>query len=395
MSAVDFLKNRKKTILFIVGLIICGVAGWVYFNSDDAVSYITEPVKRQDIRKVVNAAGEVRAIELVTVGAQVSGEIEKLYVSVGQKVKKGDLIAEIDSTTQQNEVDTQKARLNSYQVQQASAEISLKIAERQYQRMQQLYKQNAASSEELENAEDTYELAKAKVAETDAALKETTIALSTAETNLGYTRITAPLDGTIVSVPVKQGQTVNAAMNTPAIVQIADLSTMEILIEISEGDIANIKPGIRVDYSVLADLNNVYETTLESVDPGLTLLTNAEYTEVVGSSEAIYYYGRLIVPNEDGLLRIGMTTQNVLYVDSAENVLTVPVIALKGSGEDTYVEVLTEAGVRQRPVETGVSDGLNIEIKNGLIVGDEVIIARLSSSEISNKTSSVRRPRGL
>ena len=330
---------------------------------------------------------------MVTVGAQVSGKIEKLYVDVGQEIKKGDLIAEIDSTTQQNEVDINKAKLNSYQAQLKAAQTSLKVAEKQYKRMQSLKKSNAASSEDLENAEDTFESAKAKVTELESSVKETEISLSTAEPNLGYTKITAPLDGTVVSVPVKEGQTINAAMDTPTIVQVADLNQMEILIEISEGDIGNIKPGVKVTYSILADLGKVYETTLKSVDPGLTLLTDGEYTEVVDDGEAIYYYGRLSVPNNDGKLRIGMTTQNVIYVESAENVLSVPVTAIKTNADGKYVEILTKAGAVQKSIETGVSDGLNTEVKKGVDEGDEVIIAKMSAAEISDKASSTRGPR--
>ena len=362
-------------------------------NNENDITYITEPVQKRNVHKVVNATGEVRAIELVTVGAQVSGKIEKLYVSIGQDVKKGDLIAEIDSTTQQNDVDINKAKLESYQAQLNAAKISLKVAEKQYKRIQTLKKRNAASDEDLENAEDTYETAKSKVTELESSLKETQISLSTAETNLGYTKITAPLDGTVVSVPVKVGQTINAAMDTPTIIQLADLSQMEILIEISEGDIGNIKPGVKVTYSILADLNKTYETTLQSIDPGLTLLTNNEYTEVVESSEAIYYYGRLIVPNEERKLRIGMTTQNVIYVESAENVLTVPVTAVKGNNANKYVEILTKDGISQRKITTGVSDGLNIEVKSGVNEGDDVIIAHMSSAEISDKASNARGAR--
>ena len=389
------LKNYKKFIFYLLIVFVGGALFFSVHSSGDEVSYITDSVKRQNVQKVVNATGEVRAIELVTVGAQVSGEIEKLYVSIGQEVKKGDLIAEIDSTTQQNEVYINKARLESYNAQLNAAQVSLKVAEKQYKRMQSLKKKNAASAEDLENAENTYETAKSKVTELESTIKETEISLSTAETNLGYTKITAPLDGTIVSVPVKQGQTINAAMDTPAIVQIADLTQMEILIEISEGDISNIKPGVKVTYSILADLNDVYETTLRSIDPGLTLLTNNEYTEVVESSEAIYYYGRLIVPNPEGKLRIGMTTQNVIYVESAENVLTVPVTAIKNNNGQKYVDVLTPKGVQQRTIITGVSDGLNVEVKQGVVEGDEIVLAQMSSAEISNKLSNVRGPRGF
>ncbi len=385
-------QNKKWLIYILLAVLLLGL-GKSFFGDEEKVAYITDSVRRQDIEKVVNATGEVRASNLVTVGAQVSGKIEKLYVDVGQEIKKGDLIAEIDSTTQQNEVDINKAKLNSYQAQLKAAQTSLKVAEKQYKRMQSLKKSNAASSEDLENAEDTFESAKAKVTELESSVKETEISLSTAETNLGYTKITAPLDGTVVSVPVKEGQTINAAMDTPTIVQVADLNQMEILIEISEGDIGNIKPGVKVTYSILADLGKVYETTLKSVDPGLTLLTDGEYTEVVDDGEAIYYYGRLSVPNNDGKLRIGMTTQNVIYVESAENVLSVPVTAIKTNADGKYVEVLTKAGVVQKSIETGVSDGLNTEVKKGVDEGDEVIIAKMSAAEISDKASSTRGPR--
>lgn len=253
----------------------------------------------------------------------------------------------------------------------------------------------AASEEDVENAFDIYETAKSKIVELESSIKETEISLSTAETNLGYTKITAPLDGTVMSVPVKEGQTINAAMDTPTIVQVADLSNMEILIEISEGDIGYIRPGVKVTYSTLSDLSSIYATTFKSIDPGLTLLTNGEYTEVVDSSEAIYYYGRLLVPNKEGNLRIGMTTQNVIYVESADNVLTVPVTAVKEDKNGKYVEVLRLEGTERKNIETGVSDGLNIEVKKGLEEGDTVIVARLSSAEISDKASSVRGPRGF
>ena len=390
---MKFFKNKKKLLVYVILAAAAAGLYFKYFKKEDTITYITQPVRRQNVEKVVNATGEVKAVDLVTVGAQVSGKIEKLYVSIGQTVKMGDMIAEIDSTTQQNDVDIAKAKMSSYQAQLKAAKTSLKIAKKQYQRMQSLKKQNAASTEDLENAEDGYESAMSKVAEIEASLKETEISLSTAEINLGYTKITAPLDGTIVSVPVKVGQTINAAMDTPTIVQIADLNQMEIYIEISEGDIGNIKPWVKVTYSVLADMNKVYETTLKSIDPALTLLTDDQYTEVVDSSEAIYFYGRLVVPNADGKLRIGMTTQNVIYVESAEDVLTVPAMALKGDVDGKYVEVRTAEGVERRPVITGVSDDLNVEIKKGVSEGEEVVIAKMSSAEISDKAANARGAR--
>ncbi len=385
---------KKRRIFFLLAALSISVFGaYFYFkNSGEKITYITEEVRENNVQKVVNASGEVKAIELVTVGAQVSGKVEKLHVSIGQKVERGDLIAEIDSTTQQNDVNINKAKLNSYKAQLASAKITLEIAKKQYERMLALEKSDAVAVEEIEDFKDTYESAKSKVTEVEALIEETEISLSTAETNLGYTRITAPLSGVVVCVSVKQGQTVNAAMDTPAIVQIADPNRMEILLEISEGDIYDIKSGARVDYSILADLNKVYHTTLKSIDPGLTLLTNGEYDDGTDSSEAIYYYGRLEVPNEDGKLRIGMTMQSVIYVSSAENALTVASVAVKGGGDAKYVEVLTESGVEKRDISTGISDGLNVVVLKGLKAGEKVVIAELSSSEITSKTSKFAPP---
>lgn len=390
---MNFIAKHKKTFLYLLCLIIivAGVVLYKYYLTRDKISYITEEVRRQDIKKVINATGEVRAVELVTVGAQASGKIEKIHVTIGQLVKRGDLIAEIDATTQQNEINTNGAKINSYEAQLARAKTSLKIAEKQYKRMKELFKKTFVSAAELEGFENTYEEAKSKVTEIEAQLRETKIALSTAETTLAYTKITAPMDGTVVSIAVKPGQTVNAAMNTPTIVQIADLSSMEIIMEISEGDISNIKPGVKVTYATLTDLGNPYETTLKSIDPGLTLLTNAKYTEVVGSTEAVYYYGRLVVPNRDGKLRIGMTTQNVIHSENASNVLAIPSIAVRGEGNDKYVEVLTKSGVEKRPIVSGISDGINLEIKKGVTEREKVVITRMSSAEISEKASKTKK----
>lgn len=389
------LHLSKKNVFLFALVALATLFGCKAWFKDEPVSYITEPVIRKNIEKTVNATGEVKAIELVTVGAQTSGKIEYLPVKVGQRIQKGDLIAQIDSTTQENDVNSTKAKLTSLKAQLNAAEISAKIAEKQFIREQRLLKKNAASQEDFENAKDAFEAAKAKVTELKASIAETALALNTAETNLGYTKITAPLDGVVVSVPVKTGQTVNAAMNTPTIVQIADLSQMEILIEISEGDIGKVQTGAKVTYTVLSAPETVYETTLKSIDPGLTLLTNGEYTEVVGSDEAIYYYGRLVVDNPDGALRIGMTTQNVIYVAQADNVLTVPVLAVKKDGAQSYVNVLTPTGIQRHAVITGLSDGVDIEIKSGVSDHDTVVIAQMSESEVTKKKDKFKRPGGF
>ena len=384
---MNFIRKNWKKITFYVIIVLAAIFIYFkFFKKSNETMYITQKALRMNLQKIVNATGEIGAIDLVTVGAQASGKIEKLYVEVGQEVKKDDMIAQIDSTTQQNDVNINKAKLESYNAQLDAAKISLKVSKSKYDRLKKLIKTNAASKENLEEAQDEYELAKARVAEVESFIKQTEISLSTAFTNLSYTKITAPLDGTILSVPVKEGQTVNAAMTTPTIVQIADLSEIEVLMEISEGDITNITPGDKVTFTVLSDPATVYETKLKSIDPGPTPLTNGTYTGVVGSSEAIYYYGRLIVSNENRKLRVGMTTQNIIYVANIENALVIPAIAIKGDFTNMYVDVLKGEEVQKKQITIGLSDGTNVEVKSGVNEGDDILIISMSSSEISDKS---------
>ena len=279
---------KKKLFLIAALAVAAAVAAWYVLRMDqgDGMAYLTEPVTIGNITRTVNATGEVGAVQLVSVGAQVGGQIKKLHVVLGQDVKKGDLIAEIDSVPQLNQLETDKARLQSYESQLAAKKVALKIAKTKYDREMQLKKRDAASKESLEDAENAYALAKAEVTELESQIRQARIAVNTDEVNLGYTRITAPLDGTIVSVPVDEGQTVNANQPTPTIVQIADLDKMEIKIEISEGDITAVKPGMPITYTILSNPETEYKATLTSIDPGLTTLTDGSYktTSSTGSS---------------------------------------------------------------------------------------------------------------
>lgn len=238
----------------------------VFYLTGDDINYLTEDAKMGNIKRVVNATGEVAAVELVSVGAQVSGQIERLNVKLGQKVKKGDLIAQIDSTTQKNELYINKAKLKSYKAQLNAAQSTLKVAASQYEREKGLAKKDFTSKANLEEAENKYLLAHAAVEELKALIEQAEISVSISETNLGYTTINAPFDGTIVSVPVKEGQTVNANQYTPTIVQMGDLSEMSILIQISEGDVTKIRPGMKVTYSILA-VKGIYISILGTAHP--------------------------------------------------------------------------------------------------------------------------------
>ena len=277
------------------------------------------------------------------------GQIKKLYVVLGQEVKQGEMIAEIDSQTQENTLNTDKAKLDNYKAQLEARKIILAISRKQYDRERVLMKTNSTSQQNLENARDAYATAKANVNEMESLIRQTQIAINTDETNLGYTKIRAPLNGTIVSVPVEEGQTVNANQTTPTIVQIANLNDMEIDIEISEGDITKVKPGMKIDYTILSEPNTVFHARLDSIDPGLTTLTDGSYdksssstSSSSSSNEAVYCYGRAYVDNPEGKLRIGMLTQNTIHVSSAENVLIVPSITISSQQGKHFVRVLTD-----------------------------------------------------
>ncbi|CAK7010763.1 MAG: Macrolide export protein MacA [Desulfovibrio sp.] len=392
----------RKRILLSAALAFCLLLAIFLFRSggSENMVYLTEEAATGSVSRVVSATGEVGAVQLVTVGARVSGQIMKLYVEVGQQVKKGDLIAELDSVPQINQLQTDQAQLQAYQAQLAAKKISLRMAESQYLRAQKLRTRDAASQESLENLQDAYALAKADVAVMESQIRQTQLAVSTDEENLGYTRITAPLDGVVVSVPVDEGQTVNAAQTTPTIAQIADLKRMELKVEISEGDITAVKAGLPISYTILAEPDDVRQAVLTSIDPGLTTLTDGSYktTSTTSSSStstaaAVYYYGKAEIDNSDGRLRIGMTVQTNITVASAENALLAPLMAVSsGPNGKKSVRILAQNGtVQQRDVTVGINDGVRVQILSGLQAGDKVVTGVLSQEEIKAQGQSRRR----
>lgn len=376
----------KKTLKFIGSIVLIFIAIYFlygkFFKQEEAPKALTTRLEKGDIRGTVTAAGEVYARDLVDVGAQVSGQIKKLYVKVGDKVQKGDMIAQIDSVTQENEIAQQKAQLLIHEANLASAKIAAANAKTQYNRELELYKRNAASKEAVENAKNSAALKEAEQKQIEAQIEQTKLQLSTAETNFGYTKITAPISGTIVSMPVEEGKTVNSNQTTPTIVKIADLSKMEIKMQIAEGDISKVKVGMDVEYSILSDMDNIKKAKIYKIDPGLTTLSDGMYDKTSSSSSsssssdsAIYFYAKMLVDNENDFLKIGMTTENNIIVSEANNTSYLPTSVIKRDAKGDYVTVLNGKEPEQRYVKTGVSDDLNTEILSGLDEKDEVLIA--------------------
>ena len=379
----------KKRFFILLGLLVAAGAAYYFFssNSKQETTYLTESVTRGNVEKTVVASGSVESVNEVDVGAQASGKITKLYVKLGQEIKKGEMIADIDSTTQINTLNTKKAALVSYQAQLKAKKTAYDVALSSYNRLSKLYTQKATSLDSVNTAKSTLDNAKAEMEAIEANIKQAEIEVNTAETNVGYTKITAPMDGTVISVPVSEGQTVNANQTTPTIVTIADLSQMKIKPEISEGDITKVKAGQEVSFTILSDSQTLYHSVIDSVDPANTTTSDSSSTSSLSSSSssttsAIYYYANVLIDNPDRTLRIGMTTENNIKIANAKDVLLVSNMAIQKRDGKSFVNVLNDKNQPEPcEVEIGVQNDFKTEIKSGLNEGEKVIVSQVANGE--------------
>lgn len=382
-------KPSKKTLIIVIVLCVGAVALYVgFFKKDDKAQLATQNITRINIDQSIEAVGEVYAKEQVDVGAQVSGQITKLYVQIGDKVKAGDLIAQIDKDKQQNDLDITKAQLASTKANLESKKVALEIASSQYQREQKLYSNKATSLENLETLKNNFYGLKASVADLNAQVVQLEITLKNAEKDLGYTTITAPMDGIIINVAVDEGQTVNANQSTPTIVKIANLDEMEIRMEIAEADVSKIKVGTAVKFSILNDPEKKYEAKISSIDPANTITSdaksNSSSSTSSSSTSAIYYYAKVFVKNRDNFLRIGMSVENSIVIKSAPNALAVPTYAIKNDKGGYFVELLRGGQIIKSYVKIGIKDSINTQILDGVSENDLLV---LSSSAKNSKKS--------
>lgn len=373
----------KRKIVLTVLIAMLGSVGiyFIFFNDDEKISYLTQKIQKKDISQTIEAIGKVYAKDQVDVGAQVSGQIIKLYVDVGTHVKQGDLIAQIDKDKQQNDLDITKAQLESARANLESKKVALEIASKQYQREQKLYAAKASSLENLETQKNNYYTLKASVADLNAQVVQLEITLKNAQKDLDYTTITAPMDGVVINVAVDEGQTVNANQNTPTLVRIANLNEMEVKMEIAEADVSKIKVGTSLDFSLLNDPQKTYKATIASIDPADTEVsdsstsTSSSNSNSSSSSNAIYYYAKFYVPNKNNFLRIGMSIQNEIVVASAKAVLAVPTYAIKSDAKGYYVEILENQKAVKKYVKLGIKDSLNTQILEGVSENEDLIVS--------------------
>ena len=356
----------SKIWIAVLVIVIVAVAAWAMSGGkkEEDINFKEEKVALKTLQNSVTATGTIEAVTSVTVGTQVSGIVNKLYVDYNSQVKKGQVIAELDKTNLLSELNTAKANL-------ASAQSSLNYQAANMERYKTLYKKGLVSADEYENALLTYRQAKEQVASS----KEN---VQRAQTNLGYATITSPIDGTVISKSVEEGQTVAASFNTPELFTIAkDLTNMQVVANVDEADIGGVKEGNRVTFTVDAYPDDTFEGTVKQVRLEATTTNNVVTYEVVISA-----------PNADLKLKPGLTANVTIYTQERSGVLAVANKALRFTptketvGKDmkivdckgkNKVWTLNDKTLTAHPVTIGQSDGINTEITKGLKQDDKIV----------------------
>lgn len=383
------MRRRMLLVAAVLGVVAVGWGVRALLVSKPAANLATAPVTLSDIEQTVLATGTLKPVKLVAVGAQVSGRVVSLKVALGERVRAGQPIAEIDSVTQQNTLRTNEAALQNTRAQRAEKEATLALYDANLARQQTTLAQKASSRADYDSAEANVKTTRAQIAQFDAQIIEAEITIETARVNLGYTRITAPIDGTVLSIVTQEGQTVNAVQSAPTIIVLGQVDTMTVRAEISEADVVRVKPGQKVYFTILGDPAHRYHASLASIEPAPeSVKTDSSFTSTTtsstsssssssSSSSAIYYNGIFTVPNPDGDLRTYMTAEVHIVLGEARNVLTVPAAALGEAGMDgTYnVRVVEPSGaVAVRNVRVGLNTKITAEIRSGLAAGERVVI---------------------
>ena len=360
------MKKSYKIIIAAAVVALLAVAAWLIFGKEkkEQVSFSTAKVQKADIQTSITATGTIEPVTSVTVGTQVSGIVAHLYVDYNSVVRKGQVIAELDKTNLISELNTSKANLTS-------AQSNLEYQQANYKRYQTLYSKGLVSADDFESARLTYQQAQQQVNTSKENVKR-------AQTNLGYATITSPIDGIVLSKSVEEGQTVAASFSTPELFTIAqDLTNMQVIANIDEADIGEVKQGQRVTFTVDAYPDDVFQGSIKQVRQQATTTSNVVTYEVVISA-----------PNGDLKLKPGLTANVTIFTMERNGVLAVPTKALRFTPNPVFLskeesiqdcdgqkKVWTKEGnvFKAHPVETGTTNGQLTEIVSGAKEGMEVL----------------------
>jgi len=379
------MKKKKKLLIILAIAVMAVLAGIIIvFSGSKKIKFKTAKIQKGEITQTVRATGNVNPVTTIIVGTRVSGTIVALYADYNSRIKKGQLIAQIDPTPFENELKHSEAELLNAKATLFKAEVTLKDAERTLKRKQELFKRDLIARSELDDAETAYNTARAQYEIALAQVKKAEAGLRQAKTNLGYTRIFSPVDGVVIAKNVEVGQTVAASFQTPTLFTIApDLTKMQVDTNVDEADISKIKTGMEVNFTVDAYPDKKFKGIVSQIRLSPTVTQNVVTYNVVIS-----------VDNSHLLLKPGMTANVTFVVNSKENVIKIPNSALRFKMPDTPpskqqgVWVIRGGKSVRVNVKTGISDGEWTELIEGdLKEGEEVIIEIATKKQDSATTA--------
>jgi membrane fusion protein, macrolide-specific efflux system len=357
-----------------------------FFLTKSAPTYITASASRMNIEERVLASGTLNALKTVDVGAQVSGQLKKLHVALGDQVHKGDLLAEIDPVLQRNALRDAQATLENVRAQKLSKQALLQQYVLAYRRQSQLSAQDAIAHADLESAQAQLDGTRADLAALDAQITKSTIAVDSAKANLDYTQIVAPMDGVVLTIATEEGQTVVSTQSATTILTLADLNTITVKAKISEADVMRVRPGLAAYFTLLGDADTRYFSKLRAIEPASTATTtsassSASSASSTSSSAAVYYNGLFEVPNPGRKLRVAMTAQVSIVVNGAQHALCIPASALEQPAKEgrSTVRLLRNGIPETRAIRVGISDNVQVQVLDGLREGDQVVIGDSAS----------------
>ena len=375
-------QTRRALLIIPCLLLAAALAAWPLLTPGrDA--YDTVPVTRGDIESSVTALGTLQPRQYVDVGAQASGQIHKIHVDVGTEVKEGQLLVEIDPSTQTAKLDASRFAIDNLKAQLQEQGALHDLAQHKYRRQQHLAKGGATREEDVQAAQAEVRTTQARIDMFTAQIRQARASLRSDEAELGYTRIYAPMAGTVVALDAREGQTLNAQQQTPLILRIARLSPMTVWAQVSEADIGQVKPGMQAWFTTLSGGNRRWSSNVRQVLPvppkplNETGQGGGNPASKSGSDRVVLYTVLLDVDNHDQALMPEMTTQVFFVAGQARDVLLAPIVALQGTAESerqTAHIVTTSGKVEPREIRTGISDRLRVEIIDGVNEGDHLLI---------------------
>jgi macrolide-specific efflux system membrane fusion protein len=383
-------RRPKRWLLAMAALlaaaaIASGIYGWREWQATGQPEIRTAEVTLGDIEKSVTALGTLQPKNYVDVGAQVSGQLDTVHVEIGDIVKKDQLLAEIDPTVIETRVRTDKANLDNLQAQFAQQQAELKLARLQFKRNQALYKSKAISQDAMQTSETQVSIGEAKADALSAQIAAAQATYDGEIANLGYTKIYAPMAGTVVSQTALEGQTLNANQTAPTILRVADLQTMTVKAQVAEADVVKLTPGMPVYFTTLGLPERRWRATVRQILPT---------PETV--NDVVLYNVLVDVENNDGVLMTSMTAQVFFVLGEAKQVPLIPIAALgkkqPGSSDEYLVRVMTGKGQEARAVKVGLMDRKSVQIVDGLAVGDRVVLETPANSASGSDSS---RPFGM